>query len=223
MVWTLADSVFNRLALVTAYEVARTSMACHWLIVHGDQFSQDSCIQECDDMLHYLHNESGEDHAERGLWQGRIAGSWGNPAGVPTDAAVRADLMASARQHHIRCASGEIAPWVLLPGDPARAERIGGMLDAAVQVAANREFTTYTGLWNGAPVSVTSTGIGCPSAAIAVEELIRCGATMLVRVGTSGSMQPDVAPGDFVVATAAVRDEGTSRAYPHRIPRRRRS
>jgi len=164
-------------------------------------------------MLHYLHNESGEDHAERGLRQGRIAGSWGNLAGVPTDAAVRADLMASARQHHIRCASGEIAPWVLLPGDPARAERIGGMLDAAVRVAANREFTTYTGLWNGAPVSVTSTGIGCPSAAIAVEELIRCGATMLVRVGTSGSMQPDVAPGDFVVATAAVRDEGTSRAY----------
>lgn len=121
--------------------------------------------------------------------------------------------MTAARQHHIHCGTGDIAPWVLLPGDPARAELIGSMLDSGVRVAANREFTTYTGLWKGSPVSVTSTGIGCPSAAIAVEELIRCGAKMLVRVGTSGSMQADVSPGDFVVATAAVRDEGTSHAY----------
>jgi uridine phosphorylase len=116
-------------------------------------------------------------------------------------------------QHHIQCGPGDIAPAVLLPGDPARADRIGQMLDGSRLVARHREYTTYTGTWNGAPVSVTSTGIGCPSTAIAVEELVRCGAKALIRVGTSGSMQPAVGPGDLVIATAAIRDEGTSPAY----------
>lgn len=121
--------------------------------------------------------------------------------------------MTSELQHHIRCSVGDIAPSVLLPGDPARAEVIGSMLDGSTRIAVNREYTTFTGTWNGVPVSVTSTGIGCPSAAIAVEELARCGARQLVRVGTSGSMQPGVGPGDLVVGTGAIRDEGTSRAY----------
>jgi uridine phosphorylase len=116
-------------------------------------------------------------------------------------------------QHHIKCTNGDVARTVLLPGDPARAELIAGHFDEARKVASNREFTTFTGKTGGVPVSVTSTGIGGPSTVIAVEELVRCGADTLIRVGTGGALQPEIVPGSFVVATAAIRDEGTSRAY----------
>lgn len=116
-------------------------------------------------------------------------------------------------QHHIKCATGDVARTVLLPGDPARAELIAGHFDEARKVASNREFTTFSGTSGGIPVSVTSTGIGGPSTAITVEELVRCGADTFIRVGTGGALQPEIMPGSFVVATAAIRDEGTSRAY----------
>ena len=116
-------------------------------------------------------------------------------------------------QHHIKCTSGDVARTVLLPGDPARAELIAGHFDEAHQVASNREFTTFTGRTGNVPVSVTSTGIGGPSTVIAVEELARCGADTFIRVGTGGAQQPEILPGSFIVATAAIRDEGTSRAY----------
>jgi uridine phosphorylase len=102
---------------------------------------------------------------------------------------------------------------VLLPGDPGRCERIAAHLDGAALVAANREYTTWTGALQGEPVSVTSTGIGGPSAAIAVEELCNLGAHTLIRVGSCGAMQPGLRLGDVIVAQAAVRDEGTSAQY----------
>ena len=117
------------------------------------------------------------------------------------------------RQHHIRCGPGDVAPIVLLPGDPARATLIASFLEDARQVADSREFRTYTGSYRGTPVSTTSTGIGCPSTAIAAEELIRLGARTLVRVGTAGAVAPHVDPGDLVVATGSIRDEGTTPQY----------
>lgn len=119
----------------------------------------------------------------------------------------------SDRQHHLCCVPEDVAPYVLLPGDPARAERIASHFDEAREVARNREYVTFTGTAGGTPVSVTSTGIGCPSTAIAVEELVRLGARTLIRVGTGGALQPDIMPGELIIATAAIRDEGTSRAY----------
>ena len=99
------------------------------------------------------------------------------------------------------------------PGDPGRSKKIASFFDNPKLVAQNREFTTYTGTLLGEKVSVTSTGIGCPSTAIAVEELIKVGADTFIRVGTSGGMQPNTQTGDVAVVTGAIRDEGTSRAY----------
>ncbi|MEA2617486.1 MAG: uridine phosphorylase, partial [Chloroflexota bacterium] len=119
----------------------------------------------------------------------------------------------AGRQYHLACGPGDVGGYVLLPGDPGRCERIAAHLDRARLVAANREYTTWTGALEGVPVSVTSTGIGGPSAAIAVEELCNLGAHTLIRVGSCGAMQPGLRLGDVIVAQAAVRDEGTSAQY----------
>lgn len=119
----------------------------------------------------------------------------------------------SERQLHIAVAEGEVGRYVFLPGDPGRCESIARLLDNSHQVAANREFVTWTGYLDGEEVSVTSTGVGCPSAAIAMEELVKAGADTFVRVGTSGAMQSDIQPGDLGVVSAAIRDEGTSSHY----------
>ena len=100
-----------------------------------------------------------------------------------------------------------------MPGDPGRVPLLAQRLEGAREVAANREFVSWSGELEGAQVTVTSTGIGCPSAAIAVEELHACGTDTFIRVGTAGGMQQDVLVGDLVVAEAAVRDEGTSPQY----------
>lgn len=118
-----------------------------------------------------------------------------------------------SRQYHIQVAEGEVGRYVILPGDPKRCEKIAAYFDDPVKIADNREFTTYTGTLDGVKVSVTSTGIGGPSAAIAMEELTRCGADTFIRVGTCGGMQMDVKSGDIVIASGAVRMEGTSREY----------
>ncbi len=117
------------------------------------------------------------------------------------------------RQYHIQVAEGEVGRYVILPGDPKRCEKIAQYLDHPVQIADNREYITYTGTLDGIRVSVTSTGIGGPSASIAMEELYRCGADTFVRIGTCGGIQPEVKSGDIVIATGAVRMEGTSREY----------
>jgi len=119
----------------------------------------------------------------------------------------------AGRQYHLACGPGDVGAFVMLPGDPGRCERIAAHLGGAHHVAANREYTTWTGSLEGVPVSVTSTGIGGPSAAIAVEELCNLGAHTLLRVGSCGAMQPGMRLGDVVVVQAAVRDEGTSAQY----------
>ena len=116
-------------------------------------------------------------------------------------------------QYHIKLKLGETAPYVIVPGDPGRVEKIAAFLEGAYEVANNREYKTFRGTYKGVDISVTSTGIGGPSAAIAFEELIRVGAKVLIRVGTSGSLQPSLKLGDLVIAQSAIRDEGTSRQY----------
>ena len=109
------------------------------------------------------------------------------------------------RQYHIQVAKGEVGRYVIMPGDPKRCVKIAQYLDNPVLIADNREFITYTGTLDGVKVSVTSTGIGGPSASIAMEELYRCGADTFVRIGTCGGMQTDVKSGDIVIATGAIR------------------
>ena len=116
-------------------------------------------------------------------------------------------------QYHIGVREGEVGRYVILPGDPKRCEKIAAYFDDPVLVADSREFVTYTGTLDGEKVSVTSTGIGGPSASIALEELCNCGADTFLRVGTCGGMQLEVCGGDLVIATGAVRMEGTSREY----------
>lgn len=116
-------------------------------------------------------------------------------------------------QYHIGVARGEVGKYVILPGDPKRCEKIAAYFDDAKLVADSREFVTYTGYLEGEMVSVTSTGIGGPSSAIALEELVRCGSDTFIRVGTCGGMKLDVCGGDLVIASGAIRMEGTSREY----------
>ena len=116
-------------------------------------------------------------------------------------------------QPHIMCGIGDVARYALLPGDPNRVERIASHFDEARKVGEYRGYVTYTGEAGGVAVTASSTGIGCPSAAIVVEELIKIGADTFIRVGTTGSLQPGLDSGDIVVATASVRAEGTSRNY----------
>ncbi len=117
------------------------------------------------------------------------------------------------KQYHIQVGEGEIGRYVILPGDPKRCEKIAGYFDDAKLVADSREYVTYTGYLEGTKVSVTSTGIGGPSAAIAMEELVKAGADTFLRIGTCGGMQTDVLSGDIVIANGAVRMEGTSKEY----------
>ena len=119
----------------------------------------------------------------------------------------------NGKQYHIQLERGDVGKYVLLPGDPGRCEPISRLFDNPKHVATNREYVTYTGTLDGVPVSVTSTGIGCPSAAIALEELVRCGADTFIRVGTSGHIQKDIRSGELAIISAAIRDEGTSRHY----------
>lgn len=119
----------------------------------------------------------------------------------------------SQLQHHIHLKKGDVGEYVLMPGDPGRAEVIARHFDHAEHVATNREYVTYTGFLDGVKVSVTSTGIGCPSSAIAMEELVRVGAKTFIRVGTSGSIQPGTQSGELAIVTGAIRDEGTSLHY----------
>ncbi len=119
----------------------------------------------------------------------------------------------ASRQYHIQVAQGEVGRYVIMPGDPKRCVKIAQYFDNPVLIADNREYITYTGTLDGVKVSVTSTGIGGPSAAIAMEELVRCGADTFLRIGTCGGMQTEVKSGDIVIATGAIRMEGTSREY----------
>jgi len=116
-------------------------------------------------------------------------------------------------QFHIRCKQGDVGRYVFLPGDPGRCESIAAHFDNPVQIGMNREYNVWTGTLLGEKVSVCSTGIGGPSAAIAMEELTAIGADTFIRIGTCGGIHLDVCPGDVVVATGAIRFEHTSLEY----------
>jgi uridine phosphorylase len=116
-------------------------------------------------------------------------------------------------QYHLHIQKGDVGRYVILPGDPKRVPLIASFLEDAHEVADSREFVTYTGKLDGTPVSVTSTGIGGPSASIAMQELVKCGADTFLRMGTCGGIALPVMGGDAVIATGAVRMEGTSREY----------
>lgn len=116
-------------------------------------------------------------------------------------------------QYHLRVRPGDVAEYVLLPGDPARIDRIADHITDPREVAYNREYRTVTGSYATIGVSGTSTGIGCPSAAIAVEELANAGATHFIRVGSSAALVPGIRAGDIIVNTATMRLDGTSARY----------
>ncbi len=118
-----------------------------------------------------------------------------------------------AKQYHINLDKGDVGEYVILPGDPGRCEKIAQYFDSPKLIATNREYTTYTGYLCNKKVSVTSTGIGGPSAAIAMEELTAIGAHTFIRVGTCGGINLKVKSDDCVIATGAVRHEGTSLEY----------
>ena len=117
------------------------------------------------------------------------------------------------KQYHIQVGKGDVGRYVILPGDPKRCKKIARYFDDARLIADSREYTTYTGYLDGVKVSVTSTGIGGPSASIAMEELVMSGADTFIRIGTCGGMQLNVKSGDVVIASGAIRMEGTSREY----------
>ncbi len=119
----------------------------------------------------------------------------------------------NGEQYHIGLKAGDVGKYVILPGDPKRCEKIARYFDDAKLVGDRREFVTYTGYLEGEKVSVTSTGIGGASASIALEELVKIGAEKFIRVGTCGGMDIDVKGGDIVIATGAIRMEGTSKEY----------
>lgn len=140
---------------------------------------------------------------------------WPDPATLPnSNEPGRAEFRAT------RCLPGEVAPNVLVPGDPARAARIATeWLDDAKPVMAQREFHTYTGSYQGVPVSVISTGIGGPGAAMVIQDLGKLGCRNVIRVGTAGSVNENVHPGDNVIGIGAVRDEGLSHKFlPAKYP-----
>lgn len=116
-------------------------------------------------------------------------------------------------QHHINCQKGDVGRYVFLPGDPGRIPLISSFFDEAWEVTRKREYLVHTGYIDGIKVSAVSTGIGGPSTAIAVEELANIGADTLIRLGTAGGFQSYTKNGDLVIATAAIRDEGTSLHY----------
>ncbi len=122
-------------------------------------------------------------------------------------------LSSHEKQYHINVSAGEVGKYCILPGDPDRCEKIAAHFDAPAFVSSNREYTIWNGKLCGETVSVCSTGIGGPSAAIAIEELVACGAHTFIRVGTCGGIDLKVKAGDVVIASGAVRQDGTSREY----------
>ncbi|MDD3931492.1 MAG: nucleoside phosphorylase [Clostridiaceae bacterium] len=119
------------------------------------------------------------------------------------------------QQYHIQCSKGDVGRYVLLPGDPFRTDLIAERFDHPVLVAHNREHKTWSGFLDGIKVSVTSTGMGCPSTAIAVEELVHCGADTFIRIGTAGRVSDESFDEALqgIIVTGSVRDEGTTRQY----------
>ena len=123
------------------------------------------------------------------------------------------------RQYHIQLSPGDVGKYVLLPGDPKRSDIVAKYLDDAKLVGDHREHRTFTGYYKGVKISSCSTGMGCPSAAIASEELINIGAECLIRIGSTAGLQPGIKIGDLIISTASMKNEGTSKFYvPNEFP-----
>ena len=118
-----------------------------------------------------------------------------------------------AKQPHLLVENGDVHEIALIPGDPGRVDRIAGQCDSSELVSENREYKLVNATYNGTDLTICSTGIGCPSAAIAIEELERVGVETVIRVGTTGALQREIEIGDMIVATGAAKDEGTSKRY----------
>jgi uridine phosphorylase len=118
-----------------------------------------------------------------------------------------------AKQPHLLVEEGDVRPTAIVPGDPGRVDRIAAQCSDAETVADNREYRVVNATYEGTPLTVCSTGIGGPSAAIAVEELARVGVDTFLRCGTTGALQSTIDIGDMVVATGAAKQEGTSKRY----------
>jgi uridine phosphorylase len=118
-----------------------------------------------------------------------------------------------AKQPHLLVSEGDLNEIALIPGDPGRVDRIAAQCEYVEEVSENREYKVVNAAYDGTPVTICSTGIGCPSAAIAVEELHNVGVETVIRVGTTGALQADIEIGDMVVATGAAKEEGTSKRY----------
>jgi uridine phosphorylase len=128
-----------------------------------------------------------------------------NTATAPTDG--------DGRVYHLRLKEGELPPYVILPGDPGRTEKIASHWDGAKELAFNREYRTFAGSYKGVPIATTSTGIGAPSSEICIHELCVLGVHTCIRIGTTGSISGDLDLGDIVIDTASVRKDGTSASY----------
>lgn len=147
------------------------------------------------------------------LCRKQMQGGWGCVTLYPERWNMSDYMNGTGIQYHVHIKKGDIGDYVILPGDPGRSEKIAQYFDDPHFVASNREFVTYTGTLEGVKVSVISTGIGGPSASIAMEEAVKCGANTFIRMGTCGGIALPVMGGDVVIATGAVRMEGTSREY----------
>ena len=123
------------------------------------------------------------------------------------------EVTKNQKQYHIALKPGDIGEYVLLPGDPARSDIVAKYLDNAELKASHREHRTFTGTYKGVEISVTSTGMGCPSAAIATEELINIGAKNLIRIGSTAALQDGIKIGDLVISKGSMKNEGTSKFY----------
>ncbi|MFC4357395.1 nucleoside phosphorylase [Halobium salinum] len=122
-----------------------------------------------------------------------------------------------AKQPHLLVEDGDVNDIALVPGDPGRVDRIAKQCENVEEVAANREYKVVNATYDGVPLTICSTGIGCPSAAIAIEELCNVGVDTVVRVGTIGALQEDIEIGDMIVATGAAKEEGTSKRYESEV------
>ena len=117
------------------------------------------------------------------------------------------EVTKGVKQYHIALSPGDIGEYVLLPGDPARSDRVAKYLDDAQLMANHREHRTFTGTYKGVRISVTSTGMGCPSAAIAAEELANIGAKSLIRIGSTAALKDDISIGDLIITLGAMKEE----------------
>lgn len=131
----------------------------------------------------------------------------------------KAEKTLGRKQYHIQLSPGDVGEYALLPGDPARSDRVARYLDDPILVGDNREHRSFTGTYKGVRITVTSTGMGCPSATIAAEELMNIGVRYFVRIGSTAALQKGIRIGDLIVSTAAMKNEGTSRFYvPDNFP-----